>query len=96
MASPGIRPEDITTDRAITGKIQKLWVEAISHFGYTQIDAAVYLIIEMLDHQSSVKTKFNLKNEDASKGVFFQNGMIQDDLNEILSAGLNHIQVNKQ
>jgi hypothetical protein len=95
MASPGIGAEDITSDWVVTGKIRRLWAEATSHLGYTQIGKSVDLDIVIIDHQTSVKTKFNLKEEDAPKVVFFQNSLFQNYLNEIVSTCLNHTQVIK-
>jgi hypothetical protein len=95
MASPGIGAEDITSDWVVTGKIRRLWAEATSHLGYTQIGKSVDLDIVIIDHQTSVKTKFNLKEEDAPKVVFFQNSLFQNYLNEIVSNCLNHTQVIK-
>jgi hypothetical protein len=46
----------------------------------------------MLDHQKGTKTRFNIKDESAPRVMFFRSDLIQDNLNEIISAGLNHIQ----
>lgn len=96
MGAPGLRPEDIHAGRVVTGKIRTLWAEAVSHFGYTQIDATVDLDIEVLDRQTGVKITVKLKNENAPKVMFFQPNLIQDNLNEIVSGSLSHTELLKQ
>lgn len=93
LASPGVRPQDITTDLVVTGTIQSLWAEAVSRLGYTKIDARFALNVEILDPRTGVKITSRIENQNNPKVVFFHSELLQDILNELVSSGLNRIDV---
>jgi hypothetical protein len=91
LASPGVRPQDITVERVVTGTIQVLWAEAVSRLGYTKIDARFSLNVEILDPRTGEKINSNVENQNRPKVVFFRPELIQKILNELVSSSLNRI-----
>jgi hypothetical protein len=91
LASLRIKPKDITTDLVVTGTIQSVWAEAISHFGYTKIDAHFSLNVEIINPKTGVKITSKIADQNNTKVVFFHPELIRDILNELISSGLNRI-----
>ena len=93
LASPGVQPQDIHADLVVTGTIPSLWAEAVSRIGYTQIDARFALNTEILDPNTGEKIISRIENQNSPKVVFFHPERLQDILNELVSSGLNRIDV---
>jgi hypothetical protein len=91
LASPGIRPQDITTDLVVTGTIQTLWADAVSRVGYTKIDARFGVTMEILDPKTGTKITSKVANQNNPKVVVFNPESLQEILNELVSSGLNRI-----
>jgi len=70
LAGPGMRPEQITGDRVVTGKIQTLWAEAVSHFGYTQIITRIGFDLKIMDPVTGGKMTFKIEDENTPQGGF--------------------------
>ena len=91
LAPPGIRPQDIKTDLVVTGTIQSLGADAISRVGYTKIDARFGLNVEVLDPKTGTKMTSKIENRNDPKVVFFHSESLQEILNELVSSGLNRV-----
>jgi len=91
LVSPGVQPHDITADLVVTGTIQSLWAEAISRLGYTQIDAHFALHVEILDPKTGMKITSRIEDQNSPKVVFFHPELLQKTINDLISSGLNRI-----
>jgi hypothetical protein len=96
LAPPGRNPDDVESsaegpERVVTGQIQTLWAEAISHFGYTEIDARAVLNIEVLDTRTGNSTALKVENQNGPKVVIFRPELLQDALSEAISSGVNRV-----
>jgi hypothetical protein len=90
-APSGIRPGDIKTNLVITGTIQTLQAEAVSRIGYTSINARFALNVETADPRTGAKMTSKIANQNDPKVVFFHSETLEEVLNDLVSSGLNRI-----
>ena len=98
LAKPGLSPRDLPgeggqdlADRVVTGTVQSLWAEAVSHFGYTEINAQLSIRVEIQNLKTGEKTTLSIDNQNDPKVLFFQPKQLQQTLNDLISSGLNRI-----
>ena len=90
-APPGSRPDQITDARVVTGSIQTLWAEAVSHIGYTEIDTHFSLHLEIRDPKTGATTRFKIDDENDPKVVFFNPQKLERTVNDLVSEGISRI-----
>jgi hypothetical protein len=91
LAPAGVPLKDIKTDLVVTGTVRSLRAEAISRIGYTKIDARFGLDADILNPKTSGKTTLSIVEQNDPKVVFFHSDSIQEILNDLISSGLNRI-----
>jgi hypothetical protein len=92
-APPGIRPQQITGERVLTGTVKTLWAEATSYLGYTQIDARFTLLAQVLDPTTGEKITVAVDDQSDPKVFFFRPELLQKTLNELVSSSLNRVRL---
>jgi hypothetical protein len=75
----------------MTGTIQSLSAEAVSRIGYTKIDARFALNVDILDPRTGVKVTSKVANQNDPKVVFFHSESFEEILNDLVSSGLDRI-----
>lgn len=91
MASPTAHPGEVTGERVLTGTIRTFWIDATSHFGYTQMQANARMNIEIRDIKTGAKTAVRIEGENAPKVVFFSRDVLEETLSELISDGMKQV-----
>jgi|GEM_PF-1950333 len=81
----------VLTDRVVTGKVQKLWAEAVSHVACTEIDANLAIRVEIQNLKSAEKTFLDIENQNDPRVLIFNPKFIQETLDELVSGGVNRV-----
>lgn len=98
MAEPGLIPDEIIEeeatslpDRVVSGRVQDLWANATSRFGYTEIRARLSLSVEIWNPKSGDRTILKVEDENAPKVVLFHPNFLEETLNEMITGSVNRI-----
>ncbi len=80
------------TDLVISGEINKLWVNAESHFAKTTVRADVQIRVSVADTaQKKIIRVVNVASAAERESIFFSTSMTEETITEALSSALDQI-----